>query len=190
MTRVRSMLFAAVALAMVVACGKNLTFTAPDDPLVPLFEVETQSTAFFPYWAGFYVDGEGHVYRWNRTDASDPAFHSDVLTPEQLAAKYLPGKTLVGTVASSEVLQRYGLVGPAASDGLASRKHSCADAGIQTFSAWVLQGDGNYHRILLHQRGDEATARRNAAARTLWTWLAEVTGENEPTEFCDPYYKD
>ncbi|HET7463714.1 MAG TPA: hypothetical protein VFJ82_20835 [Longimicrobium sp.] len=175
---------------MVVACGKNLTFTAPDDPLVPLFEVETQSTAFFPYWAGFYVDGEGHVYRWNRTDASDPAFHSDVLTPEQLAAKYLPGKTLVGTVASSEVLQRYGLVGPAASDGLASRKHSCADAGIQTFSAWVLQGDGNYHRILLHQRGDEATARRNAAARTLWTWLAEVTGENEPTEFCDPYYKD
>lgn len=188
MTRIRSlMLAAALALTATAACGKDLVFTPPDDATLPLFEVETQNTAWFPYWAGYYVDGAGNVYHWDRTDAFDAVFQSDVLTPQQLAAKHQPGKTLVQTLAPGEALQRYDLVGPAASSGLAGRKESCADAGIQTFSAWVLRSDGNYHRILLHQRGDVATARRNAAARTLWTWLSGLTGQGPPSDFCDPY---
>lgn len=191
MTRFRSMLFAAAALAVAAgACGKDLTFARPEDRSAPLFEVETQNTAWFPYWAGYYVDGDGNVYRWNRTDSLDPAFQSDVLTPAQLAAKYQPGKALVKTLVGEEVLRNYDLVGPAASDGLASRKEACADAGLQKFSAWVLRSDGNYHRILLHQRGDVSTTRRNAATRTLWTWLAELTGQGPSTDYCDPYADD
>ena len=186
--RSRGMLAAVCVVALAAgACGKELFVPPPADTSTPLFEVESQNTAWFPYWAGYYVDGEGHVYRWNRTDQLDPALQGDVLTPAQLSAKYAPGRELAKTLAAGEALRRYELVGAAASGGLADEKHACADAGIQTFSAWVLRGDGNYHRILLHQRGDLATTRRTEEARTLWHWLEEVTGQGAGATGCDPY---
>jgi len=178
---------AASVLALVAAaCGTNLNFLPPDDPAAPLFEVEARNSAWFPHWAGFYVDGEGRVYRWDRSDSQDASLADSVLTPRQLEQKYSAKRQLVKTLAAGEALQRYQLVSAAAGGSLAELKAQCADAGILKISAWVHDArDGRYHRILLHQRGDHATTRRGDAARTLWQWLDQVTGTTSTG--CDPY---
>jgi hypothetical protein len=190
MTRFRSrriMTWAAAVLGVAAgACSESLSFVAPEDPAAPLFEVESRNSAWTPYWAGFYVDGEGRVYEWNRSEARDASLADSVLTPEALARKYSANRKLVKTLGSGEALQHYQLVAAAAAEGLAELKGGCADAGIMKLSAWAYDAqDRRYHRILLHQRGDEATTRRSDAARTLWHWLDQVTG-NEATG-CDPY---
>lgn len=190
MTRVRSrsILAAAAVVALVAgACSNAINFLPPEDPEAPLFEVESRNAAWAFHWSGYYVDGEGRVYRWNRSQGGpDEALSDSVLTPAQLAAKYTPNRTLVKTLPAGEALQRYQLVSEAARGDLAELKMACADAGGLTLSAWVHDpADGNFHRILLHQRGDMATTRRSAAARTLWRWLDQVV-ENNFTG-CDPY---
>lgn len=191
MTRFRSrriLAAAAAAVALVLgACSSDINFLPPEDPETPLFEVEARNSAWGFHWSGFYVDAEGRVYRWDRSNTGESTSLADsVLTPEQLAAKYTANRTLVKTLAAGEALQRYQLVGQAAAGELAEPRHSCADAGIVKLSAWVYDsGDGKYHRILLHQRGDVSTTRRSAAARTLWQWLDQVV-ENQDTG-CDLY---
>ncbi|HET7234074.1 MAG TPA: hypothetical protein VFJ16_28940 [Longimicrobium sp.] len=183
------MLAFAAAVALVAgACGRDLIFLPPEDPAAPLFEVEYQSTAWSTRWNGFYVDGAGRVYEWDHGETRNTALEGDVLTPEQLSAKYSPGHRLVKTLPAGEALQRYERVSEAASASLADMKGVCADAGIARISAWVWNaGDQRFHRILLHQRGDEGTTRRGDAARALWKWIDSVTLQGAPDTMCDPY---
>jgi len=188
MTRFRSrriITWAAAVLGLAAgACSESLSFVAPEDPAAPLFEVETRNFAWGPYWAGFYVDGEGRVYRWDRSDSRAASLADSVLTSAELAQKYSAKRELVKTLSTGEARQRYELVSAAAAGGLDDPRGGCADAGITKISAWVYDArDGRYHRILLHQRGDEVTTRRNDAARALWQWLDEVTGT---ATGCDP----
>jgi hypothetical protein len=192
MTRFRSMkVFAAAAAVLVMAagaCAKDIVFTPPEDQAAPLFEVEYTNSAWGPAWTGFYVDGEGHVYSWDRSDAIDPALSGDELTPEQLAQKYARKKALVKSLTAAEVMQRYQQAADAAETGLTDPRGMCADAGNTRFSVWVHDAqDGNYHRILLHQRGDLAVTRRSNANRAVWKWLDAATRENPGETWCDPY---
>jgi hypothetical protein len=188
--RSRSILAAAAAVVGLVvgACNSDINFLPPNDPQTPLFEVESRNVAWGFHWAGFYVDAEGRVYQWDRSNTGEftPSLADSVLTPEQLATKYSANRTLVKTLQPGESLQQYQLVPQAAVASLAEVQGSCADAGTTRLSAWVHNAeDGKYHRVLLHMRGDMATTRQSAAARTLWKWLDQVV-ENEGTG-CDPY---
>jgi hypothetical protein len=176
MARFRSMKrlsLAVVSLAVAAACTQAITFTPPEDAQAPLFEVEAVNEAWGPHWAGFYVDGEGHVYSWDRDGMRQPALAGDELTPAQLAEKYAAGKTLVKTLTAGEVVAHYQQAGIAARTGLTDPLSMCADAGVTRFSAWVFNADdGKYHRVLLHQRGD---------------LLDAATRANPGEVGCDPY---
>lgn len=188
--RSRSILAAAAAVVglAVGACNSDINFLPPNDPQTPLFEVESRNVAWGFHWSGFYVDAEGRVYQWDRSSTREftQPLADSVLTPEQLATKYSPNRSLVKTLADGESLQRYQLVPEAAVAQLADVQGFCADAGTMRLSAWVHNAeDGKYHRVLLHMRGDMSTTRQSQAARTLWKWLDQVV-ENEATG-CDPY---
>jgi hypothetical protein len=186
--RSRSILAGLAAVLAGIAGCSEVTISPPPDASSPVFEVEARNTAWFPHWAGFYVDAGGNVYAWDRSDQPDAALAETVLTPGQLAQKYSAKRRLVRSLTAAEVMRRYDLVAPAANAGLADQQHACADAGIQTFSAWRYEeGDGRFHRVLLHQRGDLATTRRSDAARALWHWLDELTREGPAVPGCDPY---
>jgi len=189
MARFRSMkrLSLAATLALVAACGRSANFLPPEDVAAPLFEVEYENYAWSPTWTGFYVDGEGNVYAWDRHGIQDATLSANELTPTQLAQKYA-GRSIRKALSKDEVLQRYQQAAQAAQTGLTAPRGACADAGVTRFSAWVLDsGDGKYHRVLLHQRGDEAITRHSDANRAVWKWLDAATLGNTGDPICDPY---
>ncbi|HEX9936949.1 MAG TPA: hypothetical protein VGB15_07495 [Longimicrobium sp.] len=190
MTRFRSrhiLAAAAAVLALATGACEPADNLLPPEFQVPLFEVESRGGNFLPgtQTAGYYVDAEGRVVRYNH-NPTDEALGDSVLTPDQLQRKYATGRTVLKTLSPGEVSQRHQTVPAALAGPLAELKTVCADAGVLKFSAWVHNNvDGKYHRVLLHQRGDVATTRQTAAARALWQWLDEL-GEDNFTG-CDPY---
>ena len=181
----RMLIPAALALAA-AACTESLVIADPPAEDSPLFEVEFRNFAWGPVWNGFYVDRQGRVYRYDLGASRNAAYADSVMTPQQLAAKYDHARTLVKTLPDGEASAKYELVARAAAGGYTEPHGVCADAGGEQFSAWMYDaGDGKYHRLLLHLRGDVAQANKSDAARALYQWLENVTGT--AADGCDPF---
>lgn len=172
------MLVPALLAFAAAACTGSLVIADPPAEDSPLFEVEYRNYAWGPQWSGFYVDRQGRVYSYDLFGASTTSAYGDsVMTPPQLAAKYDHARKLVRTLPGGEASAKYELVAQAAAAGYTDAHGVCADAGGQRYSAWIYDaGDGKYHRLLLHLRGDIAQANRSPAATALYRWLEDVTG--------------
>jgi hypothetical protein len=180
------MLLPAVVALAAAACTESLVISDPPAEDSPLFEVEYQNYAWGPQWNGFYVDRQGRVYRYDLGLSRNPAYADSVMTPQQLAAKYDHLRMLVKTLPDGEATAKYELVAQAAAGSYTDEQGVCADAGGLRYSAWIYDaGDGKYHRLLLHLRGDIAQANRSAAATALFHWLEGVTGT--AGDGCDPF---
>jgi hypothetical protein len=190
MDRIRSMKWLGSLVALALAVGGCTSIVEPVPPQErdrPLFEVEYRNSAWGFAWHGFYVDGNGRVYSWDRSSgAADAVLGGDRLTPNELAQKYNSKQLLLTTLDPAEATRRYQQATLGIIAGLAEEKGGCADAGIMRFSVWIYDsGDNRFHRILLHQRGDVATTRLSPAAREVWKWLDEAVGGG--STICDPY---
>jgi predicted heme/steroid binding protein len=180
-------LAAAAVLAAAVPSCSELTIPPPTSAEAPLFEVEMVNFAWGPFWKGAYIARDGRVYGFDLSTTHESDLAGDVLTPELVTRKYDHGRELVKTLPSSEAVDKYGLVSPAALGPFSDQRGVCADAGVLRYSAWIYDaGDGKYHRLLLHQSGDVAQANLSDAARELYHWLEDVTGMTNPGG-CDPF---
>jgi len=180
----RPRLLSAIAALALASCAEPLT---PPEPGEYLFEVEYVNFAWGFSYHGFVVGGDGRVYSYDLSDTRQPPPAGDEFTPGELQAKYAHRSALVGSVSAAEAQSRYARVADALAGALTPEQGACADAGTTRFTALVFDAaTGKYRRVLLHQRGDVARTNTSPAARELFHWLADVTGNGLST-VCDPF---
>ena len=168
-----------------------LSATSCMDPVEPfggaqaVLEIEYINYAWTPTYRGFVVDVFGNVYSYDRQGRAWEHQDRATLTQEQLESKFT-GKTLVATRLPSEV-EVMGLKAQAAASGaLSERKMQCADAGILTYRAYVVEGDPpEYRPVLLRVEGDVAQVNTSESAQEVIAYIRSLKLMDELLG-CDP----
>lgn len=149
-----------------------------------LVEVEYINYAWGRDYFGFFLNGQGEVYKYDRKGSAWTAQDSTVFSAVALEEKYA-SRTLLQTRAASEVGGVESKVGTL-TPSLSGEKHQCADAGTLTY--WAYKYDGStarYTRYLLRREGDVAQQNTSAAAQDLITYIRSL-GLIQEFIGCDP----
>lgn len=151
-----------------------------------LFEVEHINYAWIPTWLGFYVDNEGQVFSYDIGDGAwDPA-NEATYTEAELLEKYDHQKKLIGQVDQETLLQQVALIQDASTGELTKPENRCADAGANTFRAFLYDESAErYTPVLLQQEGDFIQQNLSEDAQALSTWLKSLV-EGYDNAFCTP----
>lgn len=138
-----------------------------------LFEIEYVNFAWFPTWQGYYIDSDGSVWSYDRSDKRDsyPPTKSSY-SSQELTEKFSAKRAHVRTLSSSEILEKQALILPAAFGPLSVVQARCADAGVLTYRAYTYDFvRRRYTPVLLYEQGDRAQENRSGQARQLFSWL-------------------
>ena len=171
-----------LAVATLIGCNNEPAAPALDSSRV-LLEIEYINYAWTPTYKGFFIDGAGDIYSYDREGAQWAHQEARSVTDAQLMSKYL-NRTLVSSRDSADlptVAARIALVDV---NQVSPQKAECADAGILKYKAYKF-GDGKYTPVVLRAEGDFAQQNTSAAAQEL---IAYVRSLGLWTEMpgCDP----
>ena len=170
--------------ASVSACSEPAAIDVEADSV--LLEIEYVNFAWVPTWKGFYVDGSGNVFSYDRD--GEPWQHAQArsVTKAQLEEKFAPRRQIVeqrDTAEIGNVVVRIGAVNP---NQLSQQKQECADAGQLTYRAYRYNSsEGRYEPVLLRVEGDYAQQNTSTAAQDLIAYIRSLDLIQEMLG-CDP----
>ena len=178
-------LLSVIALTAVTAACNTETTDIPAEERVVL-EVEYINYAWTPQYFGFFVDASGRAYRYDRNGAPYTKQEATSWSPEELADKFKPAKSLVVTRPASEVTALLPTIDAAASGGLSTPNVACADAGALTYRAYRYNpATGRYTAVPLRVEGDFAQQNTSQAAQQLIAYIRSLQLLEELLG-CDP----
>ena len=168
--------------ATLLGCSNDPT-APPVDPTRVLLEIEYINYAWTPTYKGFFIDGSGDIYSYDREGAQWAHENASSVTEAQLMSKYLK-RTLVSTRDSAELPTVAARIAQINANQVTPQKSECADAGVLKYKAYKYD-DGRYTPVLLRAQGDHAQQNTSSAAQEL---IAYVRSLGLWTEMlgCDP----
>lgn len=176
-----------LALAVVGMTSCNSIY-GPNEALPKvMLEIEFQNYAFGKQYFGYFVNGLGDVYNYNRNGVPWEFQDSTSWTRETLDQKFVPIKNMLHTRPNSEVTNIQAKIDALVPGQLSQRKHECADAGELTYYAYRYDVEGGRYteRILLRQEGDFAQQNTSPAAQDLIAYIRSLNLVQEMLG-CDP----
>jgi hypothetical protein len=162
-----------LAAALVLAACNDPEGPTPESGQV-LLEIEYSNYAWVPTFGGFFVEGSGDIYSYDRNgqpfDNDD-----DVLTETELQSKLAPNRILVATRDSQEVATIAARITQVVPDQLSLPVSRCADAGALTYRAYRFNSaTRTYRPILLRTEGDMAQENLSPAAQQLVAYVQSL----------------
>jgi len=169
--------------AGVVACQEPM---GPGTLPQVLVEIEYINHAFGNQYFGFFVNGLGDLYRYDRLGAEWEFQDSTSIQREPADNKYAPIKNILEVRPFAEMRAIEAKLEALPAGPLSVEKRECADAGTLTYWAYKYDVEGGrYTRILLRREGDVAQQNTSAVAQDL---IAYIRSLNLMPELlgCDP----
>ena len=182
--KIRTLLTIAAIAATASACAERVAGLADEERV--LLEVEYINFAWTPTYFGFFVDGSGRVFRYDRNGTTYPHQDNTEWTIANLDDKFVPVRNQVMTRPAAEVLALDPLIDLAAGGTLSEPKVVCADAGTLTYRAYRYNADtGRYTAVPLRVEGDFAQENTSQAAQQLIAYIRSL-GLMDELLGCDP----
>ncbi len=168
------------ALCVLVFSGCG---TGPEiKPVYFLFEKSYSNFAWRPSYHGISIDSEGNVWRFIWQDQAlkdwvqeEENRHWDALSQTTLTKRYAPERTLVRTLAKSEVIRMAELIQPAAEGEVVEADGTTRDFGISGSYAFLYDPQTQtYRQVTLENGGDWTSENTAPEAKELAAWLQEI----------------
>lgn len=178
-------IFALLSVALLsAACTESATGVRDSERIV--LEIEYINYAWEPTYFGFFVDGTGRIFRYDRNGAAWPDQDAASWSVRELDDKFVPVRNQVDEVPSAEIAALAPVIDAAAAGTLSPVKSECADAGTLTYRAYRYNpDDGRYSAVLLRQEGDHARQNTSQAAQQLIAYIRSLELLEELLG-CDP----
>jgi hypothetical protein len=142
-----------------------------------LFEAESVNFAWGYHHQGWYIDGQGNIYRYEfgRNDAVWEPKDPDVLTEAELLKKYEHGRKQAGKIAPDVLAAKSKLISQAAAGKLSTPQRAAFDMGTRSLLAYLYDPfGGTYRKIVLQITGDKTQSNGSLAAQELVKWMESV----------------
>ena len=177
-------LFATWLFVAATAVPNTVTGSDIPEKQMFLFEISTVNYAWGREIRGLYVDSQGGVYEYNRSDADWQPADKDAYSEAELSDKFHK-KQPKQTVEAATLARMQKLIEPASAGKLTPPAGRCFDAGVTRYLAYSYdQRSQRYKPVLLYQAGDIAQKNLSESARTLYEWLFLLAGGGD--SFCAP----
>ncbi len=150
------------------------------------FELEDFNNAWGYVHTGYYIDGQGNLYSYDRSNEPWEFFDHSSFTEGQLSEKYTSSK-LIRSVPQEELLEKYQIALQIGRGKLSESKLTCFDFGHITFWVYVYNKfQGRYYPILIYRAGDYTQRNLSEDATTLFEWIVNLVGWEMDDLHCLP----
>ena len=152
----------------------DLSAHQSNDQLI-YFQYEYVNNAWGRQHTGWLIDSLGNVYSYNRPEEWNNLDSLNKIDSEKFHANLEYCDSILFTVDKTELFKKIDLIPKASQGKISDPVHEMYDAGITTFSAFILNSETNkYECILLIQYGDFRRENDAAEANELYNYLEEI----------------
>lgn len=168
--------------ATAAACTEPVGVTEADRVVI---EIEYINNAWEPTYFGFFIDGSGRVFEYDRQGQAFENQEFSEFTAAELDEKFA-NRVQVAMRSGTEVFSLIPLIDIAGDGDLSEIKAECADAGSLTYRAYRFDTIRNrYIPVLLRVEGDFAQENTSEAAQELIAYIRSLELMEELLG-CDP----